>query len=389
MDMKTYFMNNGDFDVRAMLTMGVSAKSDDDAIGFFGTGFKYAIAIILRHGGTVDVRTVSGTYKFTARNESIRGKEFQIVYMNDREAGFTTHLGANWEPWMAYRELYCNAVDEGGVVSDSPEQYDTVIEVNCSEIAKIRSNHSMYFLSDKEPDYQHSEIEIFKEPLPFVYYRGIAVLNSPNGATFGYNIKRNLALTEDRTMRNEYEFHGAALRAIMACDNRPLLRQCLKQGNQLEAMFGYEHWAETASNDFIHVCGELLKSNAGICDSALKAYKKVKKETCDWPEFQATQVQQAMIDRALKFLAALDITAAEYPIKTVTGMGEGVMGRAHERTIYLSEIPFNLGTKQVASTIMEEWVHLKFGCEDFDRQMQSWLFDKILSLGENINGQPI
>jgi len=43
----------------------------------------------------------------------------------------------------------------------------------------------------------------------------------------------------------------------------------------------------------------------------------------------------------------------------------------------------------VASTLLEEWVHNYHRCADFDRNMQSWLFDKILSIGEEINGEPL
>lgn len=96
-----------------------------------------------------------------------------------------------------------------------------------------------------------------------------------------------------------------------------------------------------------------------------------------------------MLERAKRFLFKIDIDIDRYPVRTVTGLGDDVMGRALDGVIYLSEIPFNMGTKQVASTLLEEWVHNKHGCKDFDRQMQSWLFDKILSLAELINGEPV
>lgn len=96
---KLYFMNNSEFDISAMLTFGVSAKESDDPIGYFGTGFKYAVAIVLRLGGEFKVTTNSNEYVFTAEKKIIRGKEFQIVMCNGREVGFTTHLGAKWLPW--------------------------------------------------------------------------------------------------------------------------------------------------------------------------------------------------------------------------------------------------------------------------------------------------
>jgi len=126
--MKTYFMNNGNFDIRAMMTMGVSAKLSDSAIGFFGTGFKYAVAVILRGGGSVKVSTIDGVYEFTKKEEIIRDQKFDLVMINGSSAGFTTHMGINWEPWMAFRELFCNAKDEGGVIcSEIDTNYDNVL----------------------------------------------------------------------------------------------------------------------------------------------------------------------------------------------------------------------------------------------------------------------
>ena len=96
-----------------------------------------------------------------------------------------------------------------------------------------------------------------------------------------------------------------------------------------------------------------------------------------------------MLDKAISFLCKIDISASQYPIKIVDSMGEGIMGRAIEGTIYLSLLPFNMGTKQVASTLMEEWVHTRLGVKDFDYGMQNWLFDKILSMGEELSGAPL
>jgi len=102
-----------------------------------------------------------------------------------------------------------------------------------------------------------------------------------------------------------------------------------------------------------------------------------------------TPVQRNMLDKAISHLAKIDVNVNMFPVKTVTGLGDGVMGRALDGVIYLSELPFQMGTKQLASTLMEEWVHNKLGCADFDQKMQNWLFDKILSLSEDINGEPI
>lgn len=386
---KVYFMNHGDFDIRAMMTMGVSAKDSDDAIGFFGTGFKYAVAIILRLGGSINIKTMSGDYEFSANPETIRGKEFGVVYVNDDPAGFTTRMGINWEPWMAFRELYCNAKDEGGETSDQvDENYDTIIEVDCAEIHRAFIQKDDYFISD-QPILKTQHADIHKGGKPFIFYRGVAVRNAVQDCLYSYNIKGNLSLTEDRTAKYDYEIQWPIQKAWQTgCEDRSMLRKVLCGGNHGETKIGFDpDWG--ASDAFLEVCGELMHSDRGVCESARLVASKIESVRGDWPEFEMTKVQEKMMDKAILSLSSIGININMFPVKTVTGLGDGVMGRALDGVIYVSELPFQMGTKQLASTLIEEWVHLKVGCEDFDRKMQTWLFDKILSLSEEINGEPM
>lgn len=386
---KVFFMNDGDFDPRSMITAGVSAKENDTAVGFFGTGFKYAIAIILRLGGTIEISTLSGHYKFTAKEEQIRGKSFNLVYVNDREAGFTTHLGINWEPWMAFRELYCNATDEGGTAStEIDSNYDTVIAVDCGEIYKSFLSKDNYFISGT-PLFSSSRVDIYPAGRPFIYYRGIAVRNAIDGQLFSYNVKSHVTLTEDRTAKHDHEIFWPIQKTYQNdCDDRAMLRKVVAYGEHGEAKIGFDKdWG--ASDTFLEVCDDLISSDMGVCASAREVAKSARPERETLPEFELTTTQQKMMDKAIKHLKGIGVDAHMFEIKTVHGLGSGVMGQARDGVIYLSEAPFNQGTKQLASTILEEWVHNKYGCEDFDRQMQNWLFDKILSLSEEINGEPL
>jgi len=105
--------------------------------------------------------------------------------------------------------------------------------------------------------------------------------------------------------------------------------------------------------------------------------------------YPLSPVNQEMLEKAKTFLKALNITIDDFEIVPSQGMGENMMGRALKGKIYISEMAFQMGTKQVASTLLEEHCHLKLNCEDFSRKMQNWLFDKILSIGEEINGEPL
>ena len=133
-----YFMNDAHFDPDAMMTFGVSAKSNADAIGYFGTGFKYAVAIILRLGGQITVESGGEIYTFATTTKTIRNKDFDIVTLNGANAGFTTHLGVNWEPWQAFRELWANCMDEQGTVSLTRDDSFTCITIDCPEISRAQ-----------------------------------------------------------------------------------------------------------------------------------------------------------------------------------------------------------------------------------------------------------
>lgn len=115
---KVFFCNNEPIDLNAIAIMGVSVKTGDNPIGYFGTGLKFSIATLLRTGHQVVLYRNGERIEFTAEPEVIRGERFERVLMGAERLGFTTQLGRNWEPWQAYRELRCNCTDEGGVISD-------------------------------------------------------------------------------------------------------------------------------------------------------------------------------------------------------------------------------------------------------------------------------
>ena len=106
------FENAGELDPRFLSTFGCSVKESDNPIGWFGTGLKFAIAVLLRTGHSIRVLTGTRQLEITTRTDTLRGQSFAFVCVDGEPAGFTTELGKNWELWMAYRELYCNTKDE-------------------------------------------------------------------------------------------------------------------------------------------------------------------------------------------------------------------------------------------------------------------------------------
>ena len=70
----------------------------------------------------------------------------------------------------------------------------------------------------------------------------------------------------------------------------------------------------------------------------------------------------------------------------VKSLGNEVLGQAKNGNIYISERTFHMGTKMLAGTLFEEFLHLEHHLYDESREMQNYLIDVIMSLGEIANG---
>lgn len=386
--MSLYFYNNGNFNPVSMTTFGISAKENENPIGFFGTGFKYAVSIILRLGGSVRVNSNGEEYKFELSNINVRGENFSLVCMNSDNAGFTTRLGVNWEPWQAYRELKCNCDDENGIISrEKTDGYDTVITVDCPEMEKVHNNANQYFIVSN-PIYSGISADLHDKPSDKIFYKGVAIYEINKPSLYSYNITDALDLTEDRTAKYDYQIQFALKRTIQNLKDTKIIKRILRAADTLESTINYDV-DFGYSDEFAQTCREMLSAGIPIGESARKLLSSIDEKSGNWPEISISEVQRSMLNRARLVLKSININIDKYPILVVEGLGEGVMGRALDGVIYISEIPFNMGTKQVAGTLLEEFVHNEHGCKDFDRAMQNWLFDKIMSLTEELNGEPI
>ena len=256
------FSNPGLLDPRSILTFGVNAKSSPSAIGHFGTGLKYSIASILRAGGTITIYSGPNQYSFLALPDTIRGKEFHFVHMESlgeaqctsTPCGFTTELGKEWKPWMVFRELWSNCMDESGAVGrvggDRREALaksidfaligHTVIHVSWPELEEVYSQRAHYILeSSIVPLATSPTLEILPRipTYPAIYpmlYRGIRVAEFPHVPVFTYNLLAEQRLTEDRTLDSwTYGYHVA--QGISQLTDGVLLDQILQAaGNTWE-----------------------------------------------------------------------------------------------------------------------------------------------------------
>ena len=244
-----YFTTPGELDLRALTIMGLSAKETDNPIGEFGTGFKYALATLLRTGHHITIRQYYPAYGRTEQNLSVfelipaefRGKTYKSIKMTtgttddsqpERELifPFTTDLGPKWEPWMAYRELACNTLDEKGHVShqdpETPALTATVISVSGPGIWSAYLQRDSIIL-EGTPIAANSNLEIHPGQTHHIFYRNVRVFtaDTPFRYTFNFTPHAQLQLTEDRTISNHYSALIGLARGLygMETDDRNLV----------------------------------------------------------------------------------------------------------------------------------------------------------------------
>ena len=385
------FTNPGHIDPMAMLTFGVSAKSDDTAIGMFGTGLKYAIAVLLRNGYKIEIYAGDKHYQFSKQTQTIRVKEFDLVSMNGVSVNFTTDLGKFWEPWMAVRELASNALDEAGkwglVNRLNHKQDGTTIAVFGPNTQQLHDECNSVFLAT-EPLEKFDNIEIHANSSHWLYYRGIRALKLDKPTIFTYNITRELTLTEDRTIKWRWDAESAITYGINQLKNERTMATAVGAPNSY-----YEHtlaYSLNPSDTLKKVVADLMSKFQPV-PPTLKALceESIIQVLSEKSALKLDDIDQKRLNKAVNFAERIGFNVSTYPIIVTEHLGDSVMGRAVDEKIYISQRTLHMGTKMLAGTLIEEFLHISQGVEDCTREMQNLLFDTICSLGERITGEPL
>ena len=395
------FQNQGEIDIRSISTFGVSVKETENPIGFFGTGLKYAIAVLLRTGHKVTVHAGLAAVRFGVQRDEVRGQEFEFVTMavNDGEPaaiGFTTELGKQWDLWMAFREIACNCKDEGGVgrftkTAPAPEAGSTQIIVEGQDFEAVFADSHVYILAD-EPQAIVGATEVRNRRSSFLYYRGVRVMELPRPALYTYNLNTKLDLTEDRTVRNPWDAFHRIAQAVLQSEDSRYIRACVTANDDtLEGGLDLHGWGYTPSEQFLSTVGDVLRDRMfKVNPSALKVWRDATRQDIQFRELTLTKVQRISMNKAVQFCERMGFDVSSYPIKAVESLGEGGIGLARDGVIYVAERAFEMGgAKQLASTLIEEFLHLRHGWKDCTRELQNYLFEKLVSVGEELAGEPL
>lgn len=384
------FANPGDIDERVWKTFGMSVKIGDNPIGRFGTGLKYAIAVLLRNNRKITIKNSKNSYEFTTESTDFRGEEFQQILCNGEPLPYTTEYGKNWELWQAYREIFSNCLDEGGGIDYRQcdvltEQLGyTMIEAQLGDI-----NHNDVFLDRENLKIVASDYacEVFDRPSKWVYYRGIRAYELPRESMFTYNILEAY-LTEDRTIAYDFEITARIREAVFSSECPDFLHRFIFgcRGSWEESIT-FVHGSESPSQKLKDIVSE-HKNDAVFKHKHLfdivKRYLDPEKPRI----VEKDERQDQLIKKAQAFCEKIGYPV-KYPVHISDNLGVGVLAMADRTSneIYMSTVVMTQGLKQVVSTLIEENAHLEHGFSDCTYDFQTWLFDQVVTMAEKAVGE--
>jgi len=377
------FSNPGEIDPRMWATFGVSVKESAGAIGQFGTGLKYAIAVLMREGRSLEIVSKGNRYVFGVKQTDIRGKDFMQITCNSEMLPFTTHLGAKWELWQAYRELYSNCLDEGGNISSVG---DTVIYAELGDI-----DHDEVFLnkSSRKLIVSSKYCDVYTGSSTRIYCKGIRASGIPRESLYTYDLK--LAdLTEDRTLKYMFQVDQAISTAVIEGEETELAENflfCSK--DKFEQHICFDNCRLSPSGAILNFVSKHRKDRIymqeKLRDVAIQKLGSAVYTVSDMDDRQAR-----VISKAKEFCKQIGYEI-RFPVVLSLDLGRSVLGLADRTTeqIFLSDTVLCQGVKQVAATLIEENLHLEKGLSDCSYEMQSYLFDQIVTMGERLTGEVI
>lgn len=379
--MTIYFANPGIIDMNVVRVMGVSVKESDSAIGHFGTGLKFAIATLLRTGHSITIRAGSDAYVFSTRTQKIRGKDFEQVVMNDEALSFTTRLGRNWEPWQAYRELHSNTLDESGEISDIPLHGDTVVEVTGDAIEKEYLDRARLFLQH-EPIAFVDGLEVHAGASRFIYYRGVRAGILPEQSLFTYNITEGMELSEDRNFKDLWAVEYAVETRLPSIPCKAIHDDLLSGGRKWDQCLNYGYCG-APSREFLQAA-ENMKDDAALPEAARTLLANHRQSVIAYPPCVLREDEIQKLTSAARFLEVLDVDMDMDDVTVTETLGPSVYGLYHkgQNRIYIARQSLDNGTRFIAATLYEEWVHKTHHLKDASRPMQQFLFDRLMTLAE-------
>ena len=409
--------NKGEIDINSLLLLGASSKKENkDAIGYFGSGLKYSIAVLLKNKIKFHIFSGEKEIKVTTVKKNFRGISFEVIKINNRLTSLTTEMGPNWRSWFAVREIYCNAIDEGESslkLSDSVvgEKEKTTIFISFDERLKDMFDNWNDYFSDKREDLivDDAGTKIFSgnSKKIIIYRKGIQCYESKQKALFHYDLKW-IEINESRIIDSHWSltaylpdyiakiatkeivvrffdnykdtFESTLLWGSVIYFNENWLKVINGRRLVIDSVAGY-FTDQIAKGDCLILPKELIESLRNYFGTKIIVLG-ISNDFEEGIKLEITERQALYITDALGFLKKGGIIV-DAPIVVYKFEDKDTLGLAENGEIRLSQHLFEMGKREVISTILEEASHIESGYGDKTREFQNFLFNKLISLLED------
>jgi len=359
------FENTGALDVRAITVVGLTSKDGETTIGRFGTGFKYGLAVATRLGGKVSISLDGVWHEISTSKDEFRGAEYHKLIATP-EAGdpfelpFTAELGRDWEPWMAFREFYANAIDEGGTVTHAEGRPDeaggdrTLIAVEWDAFEAVFYSMDEHFIDPTdEPIYTDTApvfFEVYEGRSKFVFYKGIAIMELPDPAAFRYNLLGSVDLTEDRTAKYDFQVKSVIQTYLAQSTDSKVCEAAADRRGAYEATLDFSG-AYSPSREFLGATVE-LGVNANPTAQAL-VRKQLPDDPGDAHVIDTNDPQGVKLNKGLQVLRKLGCDLGD--VKFVIARGVDMVSDYDTRgdAVYLKEEALNGSDKRAARAVVK------------------------------------
>jgi hypothetical protein len=417
--------NVGELEIGALTLLGGTTKDGVNTIGMFGTGNKYAISYFIRN--KYELKIFSGTSEIfiSTVQTKFRGKDFEVVCVNNERTSITTDMGSKWSLWMALREFYCNAIDEGKVKFELvdeiiPHSGNTQFYVEYrDEIRDFVAKYDDYFAENKKvvAEYKRNRVLEKHDTTTRIYRRGILVGEINYPSAYDYDLD-NIEITESRKFQYAFQVYQEIIDTVFNCENLTVFESFIERST-LNGSF------EENVNVSYFTCniGEVAKtwfsSNmiydtkvAGWLEPIVRAsaksvghnlYTFLKERFSNlikipssvsgrtpYKLLRSYKLAGPTIDSALKFLKKCQFPIT-YPVKIVTFQDEYVMAYADEENqrILISPNAVERGIQFTAMALIEEQMHLVTGQTDCSRAFQTAIFERFIDYMKLVNKHPL
>jgi hypothetical protein len=409
--------NKGEIEMGGLHLMGVSSKrGDSEKIGFFGSGNKYSIALLLRE--KIPFKIFSGTkqVKITTKEVMFRGSSYEQIIIDGEQTSLTTSMGVDWETWFAIRELYCNAIDEGDATlktTQSPKGISgsTTIFVELTDkLGEFFKDINKYILTSKENVLDsvktvYGGVHILdSNGKEFIAYRkGIRIFpKNEIQSLYWYNFS-DIQINESRVYQYEHEVLERIASYFTKCTNKNTIINYLHNWKKnYEKGAKWEYASDYLSNTWHEVLEgkrvypENLAIVSGDYEAKQKSFivpdslaKKIAEQFKDievvgytkgreYEILEMTESEKIMFDTAKNQLSNIGYFITS-KIQLVNPLARDVIAWYDRETDtifhsrkYLEDI------KELKNTLLEEHFH-SIGQKDGQRSFVTFLIDEIIN----------